>query len=140
MNILDATLTRGTIAQMPHVEFASERQFLLGKLSVGELLRRQVLEVGVRLAEDFGHGVLALGTLTEHVLMSRLTAEFHTSHTSTLLSTVVLFLHHQIELVECVHPSTVLLLVILQWLEQSNHCHATFMLQWFHLSIILILF
>ena len=70
--------------------------------------------------------------------MSRFTAEFDTGHTSSLLSTVVLFLHHQIEFVERVHPRTVLLLVILQWFEQSDHCHATFMLQWFHLSIILI--
>ena len=140
VNILDATLSGGTVSQVTHVKFASERQFLLGKLGVGKLLRSQVLEVGIRLAEDFGHGVLALGTLTEHILMSWLTAEFHTSHTSTLLSTVVLLLHHQIEFVECVHPSAVLLLVILQWLQQSDHCHATFMLQWFHLSIILILF
>ena len=132
VHILDATLSGGTVAQVSHVEFASERQFLLGKLSISKLLGSQVLEVGVCLAEDFGHGVLALRTLTKHILMSWLSAQFDTSHTSTLLSTVVLLLHHQIEFVECVHPSTVLLLVILQWLEQSDHCHATLMFQWFH--------
>ena len=132
VHILDTTLSGGTVAQVSHVEFACERQFFLGKLSISKLLGSQVLEVGVCLAEDFGHGILALRTLTKHILMSRLSAQFDTSHTSTLLSTVVLLLHHQIEFVECVHPSTVLLLVILQWLEQSDHCHATLMFQWFH--------
>ena len=139
VHILDATLSGGAVAQMSHVEFACERQFFLGKLSISKLLGSQVLEVGVCLAEDFGHGILALRTLTKHILMSRLSAQFDTSHTSTLLSTVVLLLHHQIELVECVHPGAVLLLVILQWLEQSDHCYATFMFQWFHLTIILYL-
>ena len=139
VHILDATLSGGAVAQVSHVEFACERQFLLGKLSVGKLLGSQVLEVGIRLTENLGHGVLALRTLTKHILMSRLSAQFDTSHTSTLLSTVVLLLHHQIELVKCVHPGAVLLLVILQWLEQSDHCYATFMFQWFHLTIILYL-
>ena len=132
VHILDTTLSGGTVTQVSHVEFACERQFLLGKLSISKLLGSQVLEIGVCLAEDFGHGVLALRTLTKHILMSWLSALFDTSHTSTLLSTVVLLLHHQIELVECVHPGAVLLLVILQWLEQSDHCHATLMFQWFH--------
>ena len=139
VHILNATLSCGTVAQVSHVEFACERQFLFGKLSIGKLLGSQVLEVGIRLTEDFGYSVLALCTLTEHILMTRLSAQFDTSHTSTLLSTVVLLLHHQIEFVECVHPGAVLLLVILQWLEQSDHCYATFMFQWFHLSIILYL-
>ena len=140
VHILDATLSGGTVAQVSHVKFACERQFLFGKLCISKLLGSQVLEVGIRLAEDFGHGILALCTLTEHVLMTWLTAQFDTSHTSTFLATVVLLLHHQIEFVECVHPSTILLLVILQWLEQSDHCYTTLMFQWFHLSIILILF
>ena len=139
VHILDATLSGGTVAQVSHVEFACERQFLFGKLSISKLLGSQVLEVGIRLAEYLRHGVLTLCTLTKHILMTRLSAQFDTSHTSTLLSTVVLFLHHQIEFVECVHPGAVLLLVILQWLEQSDHCYATFMFQWFHLSIILYL-
>ena len=140
VHILDATLSGGTVAQVSHVEFACERQFLLGKLCISKLLGSQVLEIGICLAEDFGHGVLTLRTLTKHILMSWLSTQFDTSHTSTLLSTVVLLLHHQIEFVECVHPSTILLLVILQWLEQSDHCYTTLMFQWFHLSIILILF
>ena len=139
VHILDATLSGGTVAQVSHVEFACERQFLFGKLSISKLLGSQVLEVGIRLAEYLRHGVLTLCTLTKHILMTRLSAQFDTSHTSTLLSTVVLLLHHQIEFVECVHPSTVLLLVILQWLEQSDHCHATLMFQWFH-SLFIILF
>ena len=140
VHILDATLSGGTVAQVSHVKLTCERQFLFGKLCISKLLGSQVLEVGIRLAEDFGHGILALCTLTEHILMTRLTAQFDTSHTSTFLATVVLLLHHQIEFVECVHPSTILLLVILQWLEQSDHCYTTLMFQWFHLSIILILF
>ena len=75
--------------------------------------------------EDIGHGVLALRPLAEHILITRLRLELHGRHAGALLATVVLLLHHQIELVEAVHPCTILLLVVLQRFQQANHGHAT---------------
>ena len=85
------------------------------------------VKVAVHAREDFGNGILALCLLAEHVFRARLGAKLDTGNTSALLSTVVLFLHHQIELVKSVGPCAVLLLVILQWLQEADHRHTTFM-------------
>ena len=69
--------------------------------------------------------------------MTRLTAQFDTSHTSTLLTTVVLLLHHQIEFVQSVAAGAVLLLIIAQGLEQTDHRHTTFMLELLHRYMLL---
>ena len=112
VHILYAALSRGAIAQVAHIELASKGELFLGILSVGKLLGCQVLEVGISLAENLCNGILALCPFTEHVFMSGLSTQFDTGHTCSFLATVVLLLHHQIELVECVHPCAVLLLVI----------------------------
>ena len=112
MNILNATLASSTVAQMSHIEFAGKRKFFLSELGISQLLWSQILEVGIRFTKNLGNGILTFSTLTEHILMSRFATKLDTSHTSTFLATVVLLLHHQIELVEGIHPSAILLLVI----------------------------
>ena len=58
--------------------------------------------------------------------MTRLTAQFDTSHTSTLLATVVLLLHQDLHLIESVKRSAVLLQVEIQRLEQPDERDAAF--------------
>ena len=97
VHILQTTLTRGGIAQMTHVELTLERL--------------------IDMLEHLGNGVLALGLLTEHIFLASRGIEVHTAHASTFLTTVMLFLHHQVELVKSVAPRTVFLFVVAQRLQ-----------------------
>ena len=100
---------------MAHIQFASH---LLGNAR-----------------EYLGDGILALGLLAEHILRARLLGETHRGDTGTLLPPVVLFLHHQVELVEAVGPRAVLPLVIVERPQQANHRHTTLMFQLLHLIL-----
>ena len=125
MDILQAALSRCGIAQMSHIEFSrvGKLAHLLTLIQTGVVQHRDITLVdGV---EDFGDGVGALGPLAEHILIAGFRIELHTGHARTLLAAVVLFLHHQIELVEAVHPRAVFFLIIIEWLQQANHRHAT---------------
>ena len=117
MNILNTTLASSTVAQMSHIEFTGKRKFFLSELGISQLLWSQILEVGICITKNLGNSILTFSTLTEHILMSRFATKLDTSHTSTFLATVVLLLHHQIEFVEGIHPSAILLLVIFQRFE-----------------------
>ena len=87
--------------------------------------------------ENLRDRILALGLLAEHVFLARWRVEVHAGHARTLLTAVVLLLHHQIELVQSVAPRAVLLLVVAQRLQQADHRHTTFMLQLFHRYMLL---
>ena len=97
---------------MPHIELSGKRL--------------------IDMLEHLCDGILALSTLTEHILLASWGIEVDTRHTSALLPTVVLLLHHQVELVQAIAPGAVFLFVIRQGLQQANHRHTTFMLQLFH--------
>ena len=96
MHILQAALTCGGIAQMAHIELTSKRL--------------------IDVLEHLCDGILALCTLTKHIFLTSRGVEVHTGHTSTLLTTVVLFLHHQIEFVQAITPRAVFLFIIRQGL------------------------
>ena len=81
-------------------------------------------------------GIFAFSLLTKHILLASRCIEIHTGHTSPLLTAIVLLLHHQIEFVQPIAPSAVLLFVITQRLQQADHRHTTFMLQLFHLYML----
>ncbi len=97
---------------MPHVELAHEGQVGLGPFGVGQLLGREVAELALHGAEYLGDGVRPFGPFTKHILVAGLCVELAACYASALLTAVVLFLHHQIELVEGIHPRAVLLLVV----------------------------
>ena len=117
---------------MAHIEFACKRQVFLGKGSIREFLGRKVAIFFLHCAEDFGDGVFAFGPFAEHIFVAGLGTKLHASHAGAFLSAVVLFLHHQIELVQPIHPGAVFLLIIIERFEQSDHCHAAFMFQGLH--------
>ena len=112
MHVLKPTLASGGIAQMPHIELSGKRL--------------------IDMLEHLCDGILALSTFTEHILLASRGVEVDTRHASALLSTVVLLLHHQIELVQPIAPRAVFLFIIRQGLQQADHRHTTFMLQLFH--------
>ena len=82
-------------------------------------------------------GILAHCFLTKHILLSSRSLQVDTSHASTLLSAIVLLLHHQVKLVQPITACAVFLFVITLWFQQANHRHATLMLQLFHQSSII---
>ena len=86
---------------------------------------------GVRGGHPFKHfryGILALGALTKHVFRAHGCLHVDAGHAGTLLPAVVLFLHQQVEFLPGIAARAVFLFVIVEWLQQANHCHATFML------------
>ena len=127
MHIRQATLACGGIAQMPHIQFSRKRQVALGIINIGQLLCCGGPEFLLHCTEDFGDGIRAFSTLPEHILRAWHRIQIDTGHACTLLSAVVLFFHHQVELVQPIHPCTIFLLVVGQWFQQSDHCHPTFM-------------
>ncbi len=123
MDVLDAAAASGRIAQVAHVKFPDERRLLLG---LG------VFDLPVYGGEDVGDGVLAKGFFTEHVFLARLSHDLDAGDAGAFLPTVVLLLHHEIELVQRIEFRTVFFLVILKRLEQPDHGDATFVLDLFH--------
>ena len=101
-------LARGGIAQVPHQQFARHRL--------------------ADAREYLGDGILAFSLFAKHVLLARRCGEAHRGHSRTLLASIVLFLHHQVELVEPVGPRTVFLLIVCQRLQQPYHGYAAFVL------------
>ena len=86
------------------------------------------------LFKNLCYGILALGTLAQHILLANGSIEIDAGYASTLLSAVVLFLHHKVELVHSPPGGVVFFCVICYWLFQANHRYATFVLQLFHYS------
>ena len=130
--VCESFLSGRGVAQVSHVELSGEGQMVLCKLGIGEQFGRESGVLFLHASKYLGNGILAFGTLTEYVFCSGHSVEFYTCHSGTFLSAIVLFLHHQIELVECEHPRAVLLLIVFERLEQSYHCHTAFMFQRFH--------
>ena len=127
-----ATLARRAIAQVSHEAGASEGQVALGIGCIGELLCGDVSEGGVDGVEDLLDGGGTFGALAEEIFVTRSRVELDDSEPSTFLTTVVLLLHEEIELIEAIHPGAILLLVVGEGLTQADHRHATFVLEGFH--------
>ena len=83
--------------------------------------------------EDFRNRILSFGTLTEHVFIARLSVELDTGNTRSFLTTVMLFLHHQIEFVKSIQLRAVFVLVIVKRLQQAYHRHTAFVFELFHI-------
>ena len=127
MDVGEPALSGGGVAEVTHVELSGE----VGMEGLGGR-GGEFLLVLIDSPEYLGDGILPLGFLAEHVFLTSRGIEVDASHAGSLLPAVVLFLHEEVELVQAVAPRAVLLLVIVKWLEEANHRHATFMLQLFH--------
>jgi len=135
MHIGQATLARGAVAKVPHEAGACEGEMTLGIGYVAEAIGRCMDELGMDGIEDLLYGGGAFGTLTEEVFVTGLALELDDGQACALLPAVVLLLHQEVELVEPIHPRTILLLVVAEGLTQADHSHATFMLEGFHLYL-----
>ena len=92
MHILQSALSRRGITQMTHVELSGKRI--------------------VNTPENLCDGILAFCPLTEHIFLAYWSIQVDTSYASSLLSAIMLLLHHQIELIQSVTPGAILLLIV----------------------------
>ena len=132
MHIRDSALSRSGITEVSHIKLSGKRQALLGIFRIAQLCRCQFLEIGMYITENLSDGSRSQRALTEHIFFSRIRLQFDTSQTGSFLSAVMLFFHQQIQLIQAIHPGAILLLIIFQRFEQTNHCDTALMLQWFH--------
>ena len=132
MPVGEAGLARGAVSQVPHVDLARKGEALLGILRVVQLLRRQVAEITMHGVEYLGDGTGAQGPLAEHVFLAGIGLQFHARQACAFLPPIVLLLHKEVELVQAVHPGTVLLFVVFKRFQEAYHGHAAFVFQLFH--------
>ena len=126
MHIFEPALTCCRVAEVTHIEFSVK-----GRIGIRVVFVRN-LQMASCSRKDVGDCLLALRFLSVHILVSGLLIKFDTSYSGPLLTSVVLFLHHKIELVQRVVRCTVFPFVIFQRLEESYHCNAAFVLENFH--------
>ncbi len=132
MHEVQSGTSGGAIAQVTHVDFAGVGDVHLCKFRIAQLLGSIFLKLVVGGGEDFADCIAALGTFAEEEFGTRVRLHLQCCKSGTFLTTVVLLLHQQIELVKTVHPGSVLFLIVLQWLEQTNQRNATFVFDGFH--------
>ena len=118
---------------MSHIQFARKRHGR--QVLVCDALFLGLLDRMMHMSKNLGDGILSFRTFSVHIFRARLGAHLAASQSRTLLSTVVLFLHHEIKLVESVAPRAIFFLKIGKRLQQPDQSHATLMLQFFHLSV-----
>ena len=135
VNVRKAGLARGGVAQVTHIDFARKGKAFLGIVGIVELLGGEVTEMGVHRVENLGDGSRAQRPFPEHVFLAGVSLQLDASQTRAFLPPVVLFLHKEVELVEAIHPSAILLLVIFERLQEAYHGHAAFVFQLFHKRI-----
>ncbi len=68
-------------------------------------------------------------TLTRHVRLPRINIKLHTADTRAVLATIVLLLHQEEQLVKAIQRCAVFFLIVSQWLEETDHCDAAFVLK-----------
>ena len=118
------------VAQVTHVELSQESGLFFRFVVVGAV--ELVGDGGENLCDGFS----AFGFLAEHILRTRFAFEADASHAGAFLTTVVLFLHHEIQFVESVSLRAILLLVVFKRFQQANHRYATFMFEGFHVCLV----
>ena len=139
MHIRNATLTRCTIPKMSHIKLSGKRKVCLCIVYIRQLLRTYICIILMYITKYLCNGIRTLGPFTEHILMSGSRIQLYTSQSCTFLPSIMLFLHHEIEFIEAIHPSAILLLIVFKWLQQAYQRNATIFLYLFHLFDLIIL-
>ena len=110
MNVLQAALACRAVAQVSHIKRSP-----LPTSPLGEAF------------EHFCDGIFAHCLLTKHILRANRCIHVNAGNACTLLSAVMLFLHHQIELAKAIGRCAILFFIIVLRLQQPYQCHTAFM-------------
>ena len=108
----------------------------LGVEAVVRLLVRDCLVDGVMYGiEDLRDSSRSESPLPVEVLRTHRSLKLDAGDTCPILSTIVLLLHHQVELIETIASGAVFLPIILERLPESDEYHSTLVLQLLHTCI-----
>ena len=117
---------------MPHIALTN----IGSRLSVEAVVRllvRDCLVDGVMYGiEDLRDSARAESSLPIEVLRSHRGLKLDAGDTRPILSTIVLLLHHQVELIETIASGAIFLPIILERLPESDKDHSTLVLKLLH--------
>lgn len=128
VDIFQSALACSGVTEMTHIEFARKRYLLKTRLVKDAIFLDYLIDLTIGSAKDLSNGIRTFRALTEHIFVSRLWVELDGSDTSAFLSTVVLFLHHQIELTQTVSPRTVFLLIVTKRFKKSHQSYSAILM------------
>lgn len=103
-----------------------------GEVRVVEFGLRETADFAVNFRKDFLDSASAQRPFAKHKFLARRGFHFHAGQSCAFLPSVVLFLHHEIEFVQSIHPRAIFLLIEIQRFQQSDHGNATFVFERFH--------
>ena len=131
MNTFYAISTECPVTDMPHQEFSYIRDPLLLKLHI--VLDRRVflklfIDPGVDLVKDVLDWLRIIGPDPTYVSLPGSYIHLNAGKTRSVLTAVVLLLHHQIHLIDSVEGCPVFLLVILKRFSESDQGNSAFVL------------
>ena len=123
VDIRDTTFACSGITEVPHIHLACVRYVARGIVGItqhsGIELRQLLLHIG----KDLRNSPAPQSTLTENKFLASLGLHFHTRQARTLLTTIVLFLHKQVQLIQAILPCAIFLLIKRKRFEQAHHRH-----------------
>jgi hypothetical protein len=119
MAVLQVVLPEGPIAKMPHEELTGKALVPLQPVHILQEFRiADVVEVGIDVVEDVLDGLGADGAIAADVAVARLDIELDVRYSGSVLTSIVLLFHQEIELVEAVERRPVLLEVVVEGLSK----------------------
>ena len=127
MDIIDSGASGGAVSQMAHVCFPYEREILEGFAPPPRLIYLRAYG-----SEDCLNGIRSLRAFAEDIFMAGDGVKLHRSDPSGLLTSVMLLLHKEIELVKTIHRSAIFLFIKGKRFEEADHGYSAFMLYQFH--------
>ena len=119
---------------MPKQHFACKVEVLLENFCFVVMLREfpaVVAQLLINLVEDICPGLRLIIPQSMHVRDTRADIQLDTRNPCSILSSIPLFLHQEIHLVEAPEGGTILFLVVIKGLKKADHSNSAFMLDKF---------
>src|SRR5690348_17315258 len=91
------------------------------------LIFLQLLYFQTDLMKDISDRLLCIASYSVKKRITRFHIQFYCSHTRAILSSVMLFFHEQVQLVQTIHYRTILLKIIGERFSESNEGKPAFM-------------
>ena len=110
----DAVFAKGPVAEMPHKQFTYERNMLLEVFGIVKFIGLAdvyFFEIAVYFGNNIAKRLRINGTVTANIPLARFHIKLNGSNSGSVLTSVVLFLHQEVELVERVAHRTVFLTI-----------------------------
>jgi hypothetical protein len=131
MATFDAVFSKGSVAQMSQKEFPCKSEIffeVLGVFKQGGVFGCSFVDFGEDVAKHFLYGTGTDGAFSGNVPFPGFHVEFDIGNTGPVLSTVVLFLHQEVKLVQAVEGRSVFFYVVVKGFEEAQYNNTAFVL------------